>query len=191
MNCLRCLSFMHYLSSLVLIAILSVSGCDRQTEAPPVALEQGEVRTFTGRWSATGHRQTMYLESDNAAVTFQLSGSMLLDGQQRLKKGFKAEVIGYFDSRSGMQGRSIWTDERGDKVFSELRGEGKEVGTLIQGRFLGGTGRYASVSGEYTFRWKRLIHNVNGEVSGRAVDLEGWARLGAPATPPTTEGGQQ
>ncbi|NOR25794.1 MAG: hypothetical protein GQ542_15685 [Desulforhopalus sp.] len=58
----------------------------------------------------------------------------------------------------------MWTDDRGDKVFSELHGAGKVPGELIEGRFLGGTGRYATVSGEYTFRWKRLIDNENGGV---------------------------
>ncbi len=38
--------------------------------------------------------------------------------------------------------------------------------------------------GEYSFKWQRLINNEDGEVSGRVVDLKGWALLGAPASHP-------
>jgi hypothetical protein len=191
MNFQRFFFFGHPLRSLALIGVLLISACDRQTPPPPTDSKPGEVKTFTGTWSATGNRQTMQLESDHEAVIFRLTGSMLLAGQQRLKRGFKADLIGFSDSLSGMQGRSVWTDENGDKVFSELHGEPGEVGRLIEGRFIGGTGRYSSVSGEYTFRWKHLMNNENGKVSGRAVDLQGWARLGEPDTLPSTTGSQQ
>lgn len=191
MNCLRCLSFGQSLSGLALIVALLSTACDRQTTTEPIALAPGEVRTFTGTWSATGNRQTMKLESGRQAMIFRLTGTLLLTGEQRLRRGFKADVIGFSDNRSGMQGRCVWTDDRGDKVFSELRGPGRVPGQLIEGRFLGGTGRYATVSGEYTFRWKRLIDNENGKVSGRVVDLEGWVRNEPAETLPTTTGGDQ
>ena len=90
-----------------------------------------------------------------------------------------------------MQGRSVWTDERGDKVFSELHGEGEITTTVITGKFLGGTGRYANITGEYTFKWQRLTKGENGEISGRVVDFKGWARLGSPATSSGTTENQQ
>ena len=191
MNCLRCLSFGQSLSGLALIVALLVMACDRQTTTQPIALAPGEVGTFTGTWSATGNRQTMKLESGHQAMIFRLTGSLLLAGKQRLRRGFKADVIGFSDNKSGMQGRSVWTDDRGDKVFSELHGAGRVPGELIEGRFLGGTGRYATVSGEYTFKWKRLIDNENGKVSGRVVDLEGWVRNEPAETLPTATGGDQ
>ena len=42
-----------------------------------------------------------------------------------------------------MVGRAVWTDERGDQVFSELKGEWVGTGNRIVGTFIGGTGRYA------------------------------------------------
>jgi hypothetical protein len=191
MNCLRCVPFGHFLSGLALFVVLLTTACDRQEIIPPISSVPGEVQTFTGTWSATGDRQTMKLEPGHKAEIFRLSGSLLLAGEQRLRKGFKAVSIGFSDNLSGgLQGRSVWTDDRGDKVFSEFHGSGEVPGKLIEGRFLGGTGRYARVSGEYTFRWKHLINNENGKVSGRVVDLKGWFRDGAPETPPTTTGGQ-
>lgn len=175
---------------LVIIGTLLIAGCDRSTP-PPTELVPGEVRHFTGTWSATGNRQTMQLEPGHQAAIFKFSGSLLLTGPQRLTTGFKAEVIGFADSLSGSQGRCVWTDERGDKVFSELLGETISPGKVIKGRFLGGTGRYAGVSGEYSFKWQSLVHNEDGDESGRVVDLQGWARLGARASTPHSSGGQQ
>jgi hypothetical protein len=171
---------------LVIIVVLLFTACDRQTNAPPDPSVPGEVRTFTGKWSATGNRQIMQLEPGHQAAIFRVTGTLLLEGKERLKKGFKADMLGFFDSLSGMQGRSVWTDERGDKVFSELHGDMDFPNSLITGRFLGGTGRYGLVTGEYTFKWKRLTNIEYGKVSGRVVDLQGWARLGAAAAAPGT-----
>jgi hypothetical protein len=63
------------------------------------------------------------LDQGNRPGIFQVSGSMMLSGKQRLNRGFQSEAIGFSDTTTGMQGRSVWTDEHGDKVFSELSGE--------------------------------------------------------------------
>ena len=76
------------------------------------------------------------------------------------------------------------------KVFSELSGEGIGPGQLIEGKFVGGSGRYVGISGEYSFKWKRLGAIEGNELTGRVVGLSGWARLGSPsAVAPTTAGG--
>ncbi len=113
-----------------------------------------------------------------------LSGTMLLAGPQRPGVGFRAEVIALVDSDTGLQGRSVWTDERGDQVFSELQGEGTAARNRITGKFLGGTGRFAGVTGSYEFSWQSVMEAEDGAtIQGRAVDLKGRARLG------TTTGG--
>jgi hypothetical protein len=81
-----------------------------------------------------------------------------------------------------MQGRCVWTDERGDMVYSELKGEWVGSGNHIAGRFIGGTGRYASVTGDYSFQWQYVIDTEDGAVSGRVVDLKGRARFGQATT---------
>ena len=171
----------RFLRSLLCSAGVLLAACERPVDPPAPAVVPGEVRTFTGNWTMTGNRQLMAFESGRQAGIFNLSGSLLLTGKQRLTAGFKAEVIGFSDTATGMTGRSVWTDERGDKVFSELRGDLAAPGKLIEGRFVGGTGRYAGVSGDYNFRWQRLAETGDGELSGRVVGLEGSARL-APGT---------
>ena len=192
MNCLRCLSFGRYLNRVVLIwGVLLVTACDSQTTPPQNGPKPDEVRTFTGTWTATGDRQTLQLGSGHQAVIFRLTGSLMLSGPQRPSRGFRAEIIGFSDTTIGMQGRSVWTDERDDKVFSTLRSDSTGPGKLIQASFLGRPGRYAGVSAEFSSRWQHLINNENGVVSGRVVDLKGWARLGTPGNRPTTTGDKQ
>jgi len=150
--------------------------------APAVAAAAPEQRNFTGNWSIAGTRQTLDMGLGHRADVFRLGGSLMLTGEQRLGLGFRSDIIGFSDSLAGMQGRSVWTDEHGDQVFSELSSATTGPGNLIQGRFIGGTGRYAGVSGEYSLKWQPLVVTEDGGVSGRVVDLKGWARLGTPGS---------
>jgi len=71
----------------------------------------------------------------------------------------------------------VWTDERGDKVFSRLRGESLATGSHIVGTITGGTGRWAGLTGEYELRWQYVIEGDEGAISGRAVGLKGRVTL--------------
>ena len=176
---------------LAFLLAVSCTACERQTDRSPTAFTAGEVRSFTGTWSTTGNRRTMGLGQGREATLFSFTGSLLLFNPQRLHRGFKADVLGLDDSGSGLMARSTWTDERGDKVYSELQRNGTGGDKTILGRFIGGTGRYAGVTGEYTFTWQRLIDTEEGQVSGRVTDLKGWARLESPDTSQPHSGGPQ
>jgi len=173
----------------LLVPFLFAVACTQPTIPAPAVPSTGEWRAFEGTWSASGTRQTLNLETDHRASTFDLTGSLLLIGDQGLGVGFQARAIGFTDSRAGMQGRCVWTDERGDKVYSELKGEFVATGNHIVGTFLGGTGRYAGVTGEYSFQWRFIVESEDGTVSGRTVDLKGRARLGSAAAAPVGEHG--
>jgi hypothetical protein len=164
-----------------LTLLLFAVGCSRPSVPATETPSSGEWHTFQGTWSASGTRQTLSLETNHRASIFDLEGSLLLTGGQGLGVGFQARAVGLTDSLTGMQGRCVWTDERGEKVYSKLNGEFVETGNHIVGTILGGTGRYAGVTGEYSFEWRFIIESEDGIVSGRAVDLKGRARLGAAA----------
>ncbi len=120
----RCRPFLvNFWLPLVLLGAVAGISCDHRSSPAPERSVPGEVLNFTGTWTSTGNRQTMHLGSERQAAIFKFTGSLLLGGDQRFKKGFKAEVIGFTDSKHGMQGRCVWTDERGEKVFSELQSE--------------------------------------------------------------------
>ena len=167
--------------------LLFVVACGQPTVRAPEAQAPGGWHTFEGTWSASGTRQTVNLETNHRSSIFDLTGSLLLTGDRGLGVGFQAKVIGFSDSLAGMQGRSVWTDENGDKVYSELKGEWVGTGNRIVGTFLGGTGRFAGITGEYSFQWEYVVESEDGAVSGRAVNLKGRARFGSTAAVPEGE----
>lgn len=169
-------------------SLLFAAACNQPKIPSPESPAPGEWRTFEGTWSASGTRQTIKLEADHRASIFDLTGSLLLIGDQGLGVGFQAQAIGFTDSLTGMQGRCVWTDERGDKVYSDLKGEFVATGNHIVGTFVGGTGRYAGATGEYSFQWEFIVESEDGTVSGRAIDLKGRARIGLAAAISTGEG---
>ena len=173
----------HGLRWPILAALLLTMACGRSSGFAP--LPSGEWLAFEGTWTAAGTRRTLHLGSDERAAIFELTGSVLLTGAQRPAVGFRAQAIGFSDTLSGMQGRSVWTDEHGDMVYSDLRGEWVGSGNHIVGRFIGGTGRYAGVTGDYSFQWQYVVDAEDGAVNGRVVDLKGRARLDHAAAPVT------
>ena len=159
--------------------LLLVVACSHPKVGAPEAQPPGEWHTFEGTWSASGTRQTVNLETNHRSSIFDLTGSLLLTGDRGLGVGFQAKVIGFSDSLAGMQGRCVWTDDKDDKVYSELKGEWVGTGNRIVATFLGGTGRFAGITGEYSFQWEYVLESEDGAVSGRAVNLKGRARFGS------------
>jgi hypothetical protein len=117
-------------------------------------------------------------------------GSLLLSGPSRPGVGFRSEAIVFNDSATGLIGRAVWTDEHGDKVLSELQGEGTAENNKITGTFVGGTGRYAGVTGTYEFSWRFLIENEDGIVQGQSMHLHGRVRVDSPDVTSIPQGPQ-
>ena len=169
---------------LMFVVLLLTAACRQASGPDQQTLSAGEWHTFEGTWTAAGTRRTLRLGPNDRAAIFDLTGSLLLTGAERPAVGFRAQAIGFSDSRAGMQGRCVWTDERGDMVYSELKGQVIGTGNRIMGTFIGGTGRYADVTGDYNFQWQYVIDAEDGAVSGRVVDFKGRARLGPAASSP-------
>jgi len=163
----------------VALVLLFSTACSGPAVEPRSAPAPGETRTFEGTWSASGSRQTLDLEPGHRASIFSLSGSLLLTGERGLGVGFQGNVIGFSDSKAGGTGQCVWTDDRGDKVFSQLRGESLGTGSHVTGTITGGTGRYAGLTGEYELHWQYVIETDDGTISGRAVGLKGRVTMPA------------
>jgi len=162
----------------LLTLALALTGCGAGTDAVKPLGTAGEWREFSGSWNAAGHRQTISLGAERRASVLRLSGTMLLAGENRPGAGFRSEVVALNDSATGLVGRCVWTDENGDQVFSQLEGEGTAAKNRLKGTFLGGTGRFAGVTGTYEFSWKFVLEAEDGSVQGRAVELKGRIRAG-------------
>jgi hypothetical protein len=168
--------------SFLLALVFAAASCGRAAEPPLVAAAPGAPLEFEGSWNAAGRRHTIALGPDRLGSIVELKGTLLLAGPGRPGVGFQSEVIGLVDSATGFQGRSVWTDERGDQVYSELTGEGTAATNRITGTLLSGTGRYAGITGSYEFSWQWVMAGEEeGAVHGRAVDLKGRVQPGPAA----------
>ncbi|MBL8415054.1 MAG: hypothetical protein JNM42_11515 [Propionivibrio sp.] len=175
--------FVRSLGCLIMLALaLAAAACGPAMDPQGRDATPGEWRDFEGSWNAAGSRRSISLGTNRRGSIIDLRGSMLLAGPGRPGVGFRSEAIALVDSETGLLGRSVWTDERGDQVFSELKGEGTAARNHIAGTFLGGTGRYAGATGSYEFSWQFVIEAEDGSIQGRAVGLKGRVRLGQAGT---------
>jgi hypothetical protein len=176
------------LPAAALVALLALGACGPASPPPATAAASGEWREFQGTWTATGNRHALRLGGERRASIADFDGSLVLAGAARPSVGFRAEAIVFSDSTTGIVGRAVWTDEHGDQVFSELKGEGTATGSRIAGSFLGGTGRYAGATGAYEFSWRFVLESEDGNVQGQSVGLRGRVRIGPPPAASGTGG---
>jgi hypothetical protein len=187
LNAVRCVEWRRARVA-ALACLLALAACGRSPEPAPGPAAVDGWYEFQGSWIAAGRRHTLALVGDRRTSIVDLTGSMLLTGPGRPGVGFRAEVIGLGDTATEFTGRAVWTDETGDRVFSELRGQGTATRNKITGTFVGGTGRYAGATGNYELTWQYVVEAEDGTVQGRAVGLKGRVHVGAPAASPPTGG---
>ncbi|HKQ24864.1 MAG TPA: hypothetical protein VJT81_10525 [Burkholderiales bacterium] len=173
--------------SLAFALMAGVVACGEKGHLPE-SLPSGASHAFDGSWTASGTRHTLHLGGDRQASIISVSGSMLLTGDSRPGVGFRAEAIAFVDD--GLVGRAVWTDERGEQVFSELKGEKVITGNRITGTITGGTGRYDGAAGEYGFQWQYVVEAEQGTIQGRAIGLKGRIRRGGSEIQSETGGKQ-
>ena len=148
----------------------------------PLQTSQPAGQAFEGTWSASGQRQSLMTELGRPAVTVQLSGAVSITTGTGLGRGFRGEAIGFDDGGGLAAGSAVWTDDRGDRIFSVIQGATMAAaGRQVHGTITGGSGRYAGVTGEYEFTWQHLITTEGNAVNGRAVDLRGRVQPGTGA----------
>jgi hypothetical protein len=150
-----------------------------QAQAPPSTASAGDWRTFTGTWSATGKRQELPTGDGAVAAIERLSGSVVITVGEGVGRGFRGDMIGFDDGRVASVGRWVWTNERGDRIFGELKGEPVQAGRRFVGRITGGTGRFAGITGSLEFTWQSVVTTDEGTVQVRAVGLQGRYRPGS------------
>ena len=156
-------------AALVSFALAGLAPAGARTE--PAA---SEWRSFQGTWSASGQRRSLAVEGSGTATIADVSGAVVLTSGEGLSRGFRGQAIGFDDGQGASVGRCVWTDARGDQVFSRLQGESLATGKRFRGTITGGTGRYAGLAGEYTFTWQYVVTGDDGSaIQGRAIGLEG------------------
>ncbi len=158
---------------------LALAACAERPAEPAAAPAPQGWHTFEGSWTAAGEARLLEAGAGRHASIVDLSGAMLLTGERGLGVGFSVRAIAYSDGTATSVGRAVWTDERGDRIFSELRGAPVATGSRIRGTITGGSGRWTGITGEYEFDWKYVLASGEGRLTGRAERLRGRARLAA------------
>jgi hypothetical protein len=157
----------------------TLSWASATATAQPQETSRDQGNTFAGSWSAVGRRQTLRTETGHDAAIIQLSGTLVITragGAGTLPSAFRAEAIGFAEGDQPGVGRAVWTDSRGDVVFSTLNVERLGTGRRVIGTITGGTGRYAALAGEWDLTWQFVVETEDGEVQGRAADVKGRFR---------------
>ncbi len=135
---------------------------------------------FEGSWSAAGQRRALRAGTREAAIT-HLSGSLVVLKGEGLRRGFRAEAVAWDDGAGSGGGVLVLTDDRGDKVFCDLKGSTSTAGRVVEATIGGGTGIYADLVGDFSFRWQLLAKGEGDDVQGLTLSLGGRYRHGPPA----------
>ena len=170
-----CISLPMTLLLLLLFAL--TASCGNSSHSANAASVSPQWHDFQGTWTATGSRNSVRLARERVATVSTLNGSLVLAGSSRPGIGFRSEAVVFNDTETGLVGRAVWTDERGDCAYSELRREGTSTSNKITGTFVGGTGRYSGATGTYEFSWRFLVENEDGNVQGQSVGLTGKVKV--------------
>src|SRR5271157_2691738 len=166
--------------AIALAGLLFTAACSRAPHASESLSADSEWHQFQGTWTAAGSRNSIPLGDGRRASIATFEGSLVLAGTSRPAVGFRAEALVLNDTANGTIGRAVWTDDRGDQVFSELKGQGTSTGSHIVGTFLGGTGRYAGATGSYEFSWRFVLETEDGSIQGQSMGLSGKIRVVSP-----------
>jgi hypothetical protein len=183
-SALRLSSFL----TIALAGLLVMTACNRSRQASESVSTDSEWHEFQGTWTAAGSRIGIPLGDGRRASTSKFEGSLVLAGAFRPAVGFRAEALVLNDTATGLIGRAVWTDDRGDQVFSELTGNGTSTGNKLVGTFVGGTGRYAGATGSYEFSWRFVLETEDGQVQGQSMGLNGKIHVGSAQAAPDAGG---
>jgi hypothetical protein len=166
------------------LAWLTAMACASASTLAPAAPAALAGVSFQGTWTAVGRRTAIPLGGGRSASISDFNGSLVLTEPSRAGAGFRANAIVLSDNATGVIGRAVWTDARGDQIYSEF--QGRSGGGPFAGSFIGGSGRYAGARGSYAFSWRFLLDGEDGQVQGQSTGLKGqvWTRL-PPDAPPS------
>jgi hypothetical protein len=163
--------------AIAMAGLMVMTACSRTPPTAQAPSAGDEWHQFQGTWTAAGSRNSIPLGDGRRASTAKFEGSLVLAGTSRPAVGFRAEALVFNDTATGLVGRAVWTDDRGDQIFSELTGNGDSTGNHFVGRFLGGTGRYMGASGDYEFSWRFVAETEDGSIQGQSMGLNGKIRV--------------
>ncbi|HZV82195.1 MAG TPA: hypothetical protein VFF53_08515 [Geobacteraceae bacterium] len=143
------------------------------------AADSGE---FKGSWIANGTRTPFAFGTERQVFIYKITGHVNLhNAPLGKKKDFWAECVGLADSVTGLVGRCVWKDLTGPEVYLTIQSDQLEQGSQVTGTIVGGSGRFAGISGDLSFNWSSVIvmKDADGTVSvnGETKNIDGHYRI--------------
>jgi len=138
------------------------------------ASESGE---FKGSMIANGTRSNFPFGDERQVFTFKLSGHVNLQTTLSKTKDYWSECIGLADSVTGLVGRCVWKDLAGPEIYLTIQSDRLQQGSQVNGTIVGGSGKFAGISGELSFNWSSVTTLTEAEgvvsVTGQTKNLGG------------------
>jgi hypothetical protein len=114
-----------------------------------------ESGAFESTWDIKGSSRQLEFGPRRLLSTVRHTGTITFRSSTGLVGTVMTSCVGLGDTAKPDIGRCIWTTQNGEKLFSELTGTlppGLQTGSAT-GAFVGGTGRFAGVTGTYSLEW--------------------------------------
>jgi hypothetical protein len=137
-------------------------------------------RPFTATWSLKGERHLLETEGGRPGSIVHLTGTLTPTSGGGLGAGLYGELIGFDDGGDLLVGRVLFLDSRSDRIYATVKAEPIGNGRKATATITGGTGRFAGLTGEFSFAWQYVVDAGEGEVSVRTINVQGRTRPGAP-----------
>ena len=116
---------------------------------------RAEAGSFESTWDITGSARQLEFGPRRMLRTVRHTGTITFRSGVGLVGTVMTSCIGLNDTAKPDIGRCTWVTQDDEKIFSELTGSlpsGLETGSA-RGTFVGGTGRFAGVTGSYSIEW--------------------------------------
>jgi len=163
------------LGLLALVPAGSVLGDDLPNVSAAAPLASGN---FEAHWRIEGTEEQIPFGTAGPQSIFRHQGQLTVLDSDGLVGNALSRCIGLRDSRKGSMARCVWVGEGGAQIFSEVDrtttpgGRGGQGGNG-KGRIVGGTGRYAGITGSYEIRWVEQPQIAKGKISGETISMRG------------------
>jgi len=163
--------------------ILQILACGFLQLATPFlthsqAAESGE---FKGSMIANGTRTPFPFVEGRQVFTFKLGGHVSLQTAIGKKKDYWSECVGLADTTSGLVGRCVWKDLDGPEIYLTIQSDRLQQGSQVSGSIVGGSGKFAGISGDLSFNWSSVITQTDADgivnVTGQTKNLGGSYRV--------------
>ena len=133
---------------------------------------------FRGQWNVTGEQQRMDFIDGREITLTRYRGEVNIVESDGLPRAFFAQCLSFGDTGGTGSARCQWIDSQDERIYLELTSRVVESKSYVQGRLVGGTGRYAGISGAFELEaWVYTASNEEErEVTAYTDNLRGnWS----------------